>query len=221
MSFINWWHYYFSMQFLTVEYLSNIFRLSPHPAEQSEVPISWEVRVQHITGQCGAVTHSLSHSQAGPQPGTRVSLTLVFLSQTTCRSAQAGSRLSHNAVMDLDTFCIKFWANGCIVSYDILVTGEPGRAKNNSIKFQSGTNQSSNRVLTSATAMLADIRYSSPLLSSSLCNCILFIWCRSQPSTDWYRELLLLLYTQAQSSSKWRSGASFFIQCIAGRTKIM
>ena len=30
--------------------------------------------------------------------------------------------------MDLDTLCIKFWANGCIVRYDILVTGEPGRA---------------------------------------------------------------------------------------------
>lgn len=44
--------------YMSVEYLSDIFRLSPHPAEQSEVPISWEVRVQHITGQCGAVGSS-------------------------------------------------------------------------------------------------------------------------------------------------------------------
>ena len=63
-----------------------------------------------------------------PPPGTGQShWSPTFFSQTTCRSAYAGWRLSHNDVMDLDTLlCIKFWANGCIVSYDILVTDSLG-----------------------------------------------------------------------------------------------
>ena len=130
--------------------------------------------------------------------------------------------------MDLDTLCIKFWANGCIVRYDILVTGEPGRAV--SQQGPRTTQLSFNRELTSHQTEYWHLQLqcwqildTPPLLSSSLCNCILFIWCRSQPSTDWYRVLLLLLllYTQAQSSSKWRSQASFFTRCITGRTKIM
>ena len=68
-SFINWWHYYFSIQlsvyqFITEQYLTDI-RLSPHPGEQSGVPISWEVRVQHITEQFHAICHILHQDLPG------------------------------------------------------------------------------------------------------------------------------------------------------------
>ena len=108
--------------------------------------------------------------------------------------------------MDLDTLCIKFWANGCIVRYDILVTGEPGRAV--SQQGPRTTQLSFNRELTSHQTEYWHLQLqcwqildTPPLLSSSLCNCILFIWCRSQPSTDWYRVLLLLHTVTVYSGS--------------------
>ena len=163
-----------------------------------------EVRVQHITEQFHAICHILHQDL----PGSLINNFLIPDNLQVDLGRQAGRQEthSHNDVMDLDTLLwIKCWANGCIVRYDILVTGHERAVSQQgprttqlsfnreltSNQYQVSSNQSSNRVLTSATAMLADIRYSSPLLSSPLlsapllCNCILFIWCRSQPSTEW------------------------------------
>ena len=187
----------FSYQFISL-LLSNISQISDFP------------RIRENRGQSTthywAVPCNLSHSPPGP---SRLSdQQLSYPRQLAGWPRQAGRQEthSHNDVMDLDTLLwIKCWANGCIVRYDILVTGHERAVSQQgprttqlsfnreltSNQYQVSSNQSSNRVLTSATAMLADIRYSSPLLSSPLlsapllCNCILFIWCRSQPSTEW------------------------------------
>ena len=82
-SFINWWHYYFSIQlsvyqFITEQYLTDI-RLSPHPGEQSGVPISLQ-RSEYNT--------LLSSSMQFVTFSTRTFQALwsqTFLSQTTCR----------------------------------------------------------------------------------------------------------------------------------------
>ena len=122
-SFINRWHYYFSIQlsvyqFITEQYLTDI-RLSPHPGEQSGVPIRGQSTTHYWAVPC-----NLSHSPPGP---SRLSdHQLSYPRQLAGWPRQAGRQEthSHNDVMDLDTLLwIKCWANGCIVRYDILVTG--------------------------------------------------------------------------------------------------